>query len=354
MKKKTFALLLALCMLFMLVACGGSVSNPSSAAPAQTSSGSTAASTGGTDAAGEPELVLKLGHALSEQLVLHEAMVSYAEKVYERSNGRIRIDVYANAQLGNERDMVEGMQLGTIDIVYAATSVVANFVPSLSIFDGPFLFRDADHLFKVCDGDIGKGLTDEIKETQNLITLGFMDTGARHIFSTKPVRTMDDFSGLKIRTMENELQTTLFNTLGAQATPMAFGEVYTALQQGTIDAGEQPLQGITGSGFDEICKYVSLSGHVYSPNLFLLGGASYDKIPDDLKEMVLEEGWNACLLQRQLVGDANDGALDQLIANDVEIITLDHEELMAKAQPVYEQFSNLLDPDLVEQIKAIQ
>ncbi len=361
MGKKLLAIAITLTMMVTLFAgCSGGASSPASssaAAPAQGSSDATSPAANpapSSSVAAEPEVVLKLGHGLAETVVLHQAMLSYAEKVAERSNGRIRVDVYANAQLGNERDMVEGMQLGTVDIVYSATSIMANFVPACSIFDAPFLYRDSNHMFKVTDGEVGQKIADEIRTNQGLITLGFMDSGQRHIFSTKPVKTLDDFNGLKIRTMENELQIALFNTLGAQATPMAFGEVYTALQQGTIDAGEQPLQGITGSKFQEICKYVALTGHVYGANLFLMGEKAYEKVPEDLREMVLEEGMNACLLQRQLVAKENEKAIKMLEDAGVEITQMDQTALMEKVQPVYDQFSNLLPPDLVAEIAAVQ
>jgi tripartite ATP-independent transporter DctP family solute receptor len=318
------------------------------------SGGSLSQSASTATEAKKPEIVLKLGHGLSETVVLHKAMLSYAQKVLEHSNGRARIDVYANAQLGNERDMVEGMQLGTVDIVYAATAIMANFVSACSIFDAPFLYRDAEHMFKVTDGTIGQAITKQIRDMQGLITLGFMDAGQRHVFSTKPIKTVDDFKGLKIRTMENDLQIALFNALGAQATPMAFGEVYTALQQKTIDAGEQPLQGITGSKFDDICKYVALTGHVYSACVFLLGEKSYNKIPADLREMILEEGKNCCLLQRQLVAAENAKAIDQLKNNGVTISVIDHEALLAKVKSVYTQFVKLLPPDKVAEIAAVK
>lgn len=342
MKKQVISIMLATTMLAGLLLSGCSGPEGSTSTP------------GGTDQS-EPSgetIVLKLGHSLSETLVAHQAMQEFADKVAERTNGAVKIDVYANSQLGGERDMVEGMQLGTVDIAYVSTSVLANFVPDFYIFDGPFLLN-SDNIWEVCDGEIGTNLGEQLSSSQNIRLLGFMDVGSRNIFSTKPVRSIDDFKGIKIRTMENEAQIALFNMLGAQATPMAFSELYTALQQGTVDAAENSLQGITGSGFDDICKYITLTEHIYAVNAFCIGNNSFEKIPEEYRDIFLEEAAACIENERELVGAENEAAVDDMRANGCEIYEIPHEELVAATEELYTQFADTFPAELVEQIRSI-
>ena len=245
------------------------------------------------------------------------------------------------------------MQLGTVDMVYASTSVIANFVPDFSIFDAPFLIN-SDNVWKVCDGEIGEQLSQELLDTQKIRLIGFTDVGARDIFSTKPVKEMNDFSGLKIRVMENEVHIALFNMLGAQATPMAFSELYTALQQGTVDAGENSLQGITGSGFDDICKYITLTEHIYAVCPLMISDASYAKIPDEYKDIFMEEAKKCVENERKLVAEQNNEALEDMKSNGCEIYEIPHEELATAVSGIYEQFSDTFPQELVKKIQEIK
>ena len=351
--KKIFAAMLAVIMVFTLAACGADT--PPAETPENGPDVATEAPAGegeGTEeAAGTPEVTLKLAHSLAETLPLHQAFMEFSETVKERTNGAVQIDVYANGQLGAERDIVEGMQLGTVDFGYIATAVFANFVPDYYLFDAPFLFEDTESILAVCDSEIGENLGKQLEETQGLIQIGFMDVGGRNIFSTKPVETIEDFEGLKIRVMENDLHIALFNMLGAQATPMAFTELYTALQQGTVDAGENALQGITGSGFDDICKYITISNHIYGINVFAMGQQAYNKIPEEYRDIVMEEAWNCVLRERELVAAANESALSEMEANGCTVYTLDHEALVEKISPIYDQFADILPGELIQQVQ---
>lgn len=347
MKKRIVSMLAAITMLAGLMLSGCSGPGGSANTPNET------AGQGGNEPTSEETVVLKLGHSLSETLVAHQAMQEFADKVAERTDGAVRIDVYANSQLGGERDMVEGMQLGTVDIAYVSTSVLANFVPDFYMFDAPFLLN-SDNIWEVCDGEIGDELGQQLSDTQNIKLLGFMDVGSRNVFSTKPITKLEDFKGIKIRVMENEAQIALFNMLGAQATPMAFSELYTALQQGTVDAGENSLQGITGSGFDEICKYITMTEHIYAVNAFCMSNASLEKIPEEYRDIFLEEAAACIANERELVGAENEKAVDDMKANGCEIYEIPREDLTNAVADIYEQFKDTFPADLVEKVQNME
>ena len=197
-------------------------------------------------------------------------MVRYADLIKDRTKGRVSIQIHHSRQLGDERQVVEGLQLGTIHLTVSSTGPLGGFVPEVNVVDLPFLFRDADHAHTVLDGEIGRGLLDKF-EAVGIKGLAFWENGFRHITTSKrPVQQPGDMKGLKIRVMENKVHQAAFRQLGADATPMAWGEVFTSLQQGLLDAQENPIPIIYTFKLNEVQKYISLTGHVYSPAPILM------------------------------------------------------------------------------------
>ena len=182
-------------------------------------------------------ITFKLGMVDPDGSNFHKGALAIAEEVNKATGGRITIQVFAGGQLGNERDMYEGAQMGTIDMFTASNAVLTSFIPEMAVLDQPFLFETADEAHRVIDGTVGTLIAEKTEE-QKIHTVGWMDVGFRNIFSTRPVTSLEDMKNLKIRTMENDLHIAAFNAMGAIATPMASGDVFTGLQQGTIDAAE--------------------------------------------------------------------------------------------------------------------
>ena len=203
-----------------------------------TSSLLTGCQAGGASADGV--IHLKFGIVNSDTTNYYKGCVAIADEVREATNGKIDIKIYPSGQLGNERDLYEGAQLGSIDMFYAANAVMSSFIPEMKVLDQPFLFENAEEAHNVIDGELGE-LIAKKAEVQGIHVVGWMESGFRNVFSNRPVETIDDFSGLKIRTMENSMHMALFNNLGAMATPMASGDVFTGLQQKTIDAAENSI-----------------------------------------------------------------------------------------------------------------
>ena len=224
---------------------------------------------------------LRLGYSLSPTSHYGIGATIFMNEIARRTNGRITVQDFPSNALGGEREMVEAAQLGTLDLVVTSTGPVGNFVPDTMITDIPFLFRDYDHARRALDGPLGQAILAKcvVKE---LVCLAWWENGFRHLTNSKrAVNSPDDMKGLKVRTMENQVHMTAFRALGAAPTPMAFPEVFGALQQGTVDGQENPMPVILNAKFAQVQKYISLTGHVYSPALAIMSTASWNKLSKD-------------------------------------------------------------------------
>lgn len=227
---------------------------------------------------------LKAGYSLPESSHYGVGATAMAEELARLTDGKFTIKQFPSNALGGEREMVEGAQLGTVDIVLTSTGPVGNFVPETLITDIPFLFRDYEHVDAVLDGPIGQEILDKFPE-HGLIALAWGENGFRNLTNSQhPVKTPEDVEGLKIRTMENPVHMEAFSQLGILPTPMAFPELFTALQQGTVDGQENPIGVILAAKFPEVQKYLSLTNHVYSPALILLSPSVWETLTDEEKE----------------------------------------------------------------------
>jgi len=206
------------------------------------------------------------------------AIDTFAKEVEKRTNGRYKIQTFYNGSLGGERESVEAVQMGTQALTFTSTGPVPNFVPETKILDVPFLFRDKAHARAVLDGPIGEDLLKKF-DSKGIKALAWAENGFRHMTNSKrDVKVPADLKGLKMRTMENPVHIAAYKGFGIVTTPMAFPEVFTALQQGTGDGQENPLSVIISAKFDQVQKHLTLTGHVYSPCLFLMNKGEFDKL----------------------------------------------------------------------------
>lgn len=300
---------------------------------------------------GKPEnVVFKAGHSVAESHPYHLGLVKFAEIVKEKTDGKIQVEIYANAQLGNERDMIEGLQLETIDFVVSSTGPMSNFVPEIGVVDLPFLFRNREHAYAVLDGPIGQNLLKKFEEKQ-IMGLAFWENGFRHLTNSKhPVNTPDDVKGLKLRTMENPVHMEAFKALGAAPTPMAWSEVFTALQQKTIDGQENPIPIIYNQKIYEAQKYLALTGHFYSPSLLLMSKASFDKLTAEEQGVIQKAAVEAANYERGQIKAQEDEQVDKLKAEGMEITEPDHTAFQEATQSVYDKFQDQFGKELIQQI----
>jgi tripartite ATP-independent transporter DctP family solute receptor len=278
-------------------------------------------------------------------------MVRYADLIKERTRGRVTIQIHHSRELGDEREVVEGLQLGTIQLTVTSTGPLGGFVPEMNVVDLPFLFRDPQHAYKVLDGEIGRSLLNKF-EAVGIKGLAFWENGFRHITtSKKPVREPGDLKGLKIRVMENKVHQAAFRQLGADATPMAWGEVFTSLQQGLLDAEENPIPIIYTFKLNEVQKYVSLTGHVYSPAPLLLSKKTWDRMPLDIQKVMLDTAVEVANFQRGLIREQEEKQLGELKAKGMTVIeNPDRAAFREAMKPVFEQFQDRFGKDLVRRI----
>jgi TRAP-type transport system periplasmic protein len=278
-------------------------------------------------------------------------MVRYAQLVRERTQGRVSIQIHHSRQLGDERQVVEGLQLGTVQLTVTSTGPLGGFVPDVNVLDLPFLFRDAAHAYKVLDGDIGRDLLGKF-ETVGIKGLAFWENGFRHVTtSKKPVERPADLKGLKIRVMENRVHQAAFRQLGADATPMAWGEVFTSLQQGLLDAQENPIPIVSTFKLYEVQKYLALTAHVYSPAPVLLSKKSWDRMPPDIQKLLLDTAIEVARVQRQLNRTQEQKQIGELKTKGMIIIEEPDRAAFREAmKPVFEQYQGQFGKELVQRI----
>lgn len=297
---------------------------------------------GGT-AGGEGETyALQAGHSLPDDHPYHIAFEEMAANIEERTEGQVTIDVFANSEIGAERELVEGLTLGTVDMVVTSTAPITNFVPEMEVLDVPFVFQSRDAAVEVLEGEIGDELAAQMEE-QGIILMSWGENGYRHVTNgIRPVEAPADLEGLKIRTQENEIHLAAFEALGAQPTPMAWTEALTALQQGVVDAQENPA--IVADQFnlyEANQEFMTLTGHVYSVAAYLLSAQTYEELPEDLREIVIEEGQAAGARQRELIIEMEAESLQNLKDQGVQIIEeVDLAPFQEAVQPVYEQIEH--------------
>jgi TRAP-type transport system periplasmic protein len=278
-------------------------------------------------------------------------MIRLAQLVRERTGGRVDIRIHHSRQLGDERQVVEGLQLGTVHLTVTSTGPLGGFVPEMNVLDLPFLFRDAAHAYRVLDGEIGRDLLDKF-EAVGIKGLAFWENGFRHITTwKKAIERPADLKGLKIRVMENRVHQAAFRQLGADATPMAWGEVFTSLQQGLLDAQENPIPIVSTFKLYEVQKHLSLTGHVYSPAPVLLSKKTWDRMPLDIQRIVSDTAMEVARVQRQLNRGQEQKQLGELRKQGMSIVeNPDRAAFREAMKPVFEQFEGQFGKDLVQRI----
>ncbi|MBN1647337.1 MAG: TRAP transporter substrate-binding protein [Spirochaetales bacterium] len=305
---------------------------------------------GNGEAGAEKKIVLKASdtHPIDYPTVL--GVLKMGELLNEWTKGRITVEMYPSKQLGEEKETIEQTQLGAIDIVRVSVGPVGEIVPELNVLALPYVFRSEEHCYKVMDGPIGQELLKKV-EAHGLIGLGWYGSGQRSFYNTKkPIKTLADLKGLKFRVMQNEVFVNMVNALGASATPMAYGEVYTALSTGVIDGAENNYPSFFTSNHYEVAQYYTQDEHLRVPEIILFSKKTWDKLSAEDQKLVLKAAAESVPYQRNEWTKMAAASYKQLEAAGVNIITeIDKQPFIDAMAPVYAAY-----PELLEWVKKIQ
>ena len=280
--------------------------------------------------------VIKLAHGLDPSHSVHKAMEFMAEYVFEKSQGKLRIDIYPSEQLGSERECLELLQIGSLGMTKVSCSVLEGFVPSMSVLSLPFIFKDKSHKFKVLEGEIGRELLLDGEEFW-LRGLCFFDAGSRSFYTkNKPILKPSDLEGLKIRTQESPTSMKMVQALGGSPTPISWGELYSALQQGVVDGAENNPPSFYLSRHYEVCKYYCLDEHTSVPDILLISTKTWKDLAPEFQEILQEAADQALQFQKILWKESSDFALEQVRKAGIEILYPDKKIFAKKIEPLYD------------------
>lgn len=278
----------------------------------------------------------------------------FGDILAERSDGRITVNLFPNSQVGDDLQMMNALQSGSLEMTYPSTSPATSIVPELQLFDLPFLFPTPEDADAVLDGEIGQGMLESF-DGSGIHALAWAENGYRQLTnSQRAVAAPEDVQGLRVRVMENPIQVSIWETLGANPTSMAFGEVFSALEQGVVDGQENPWSTILTSRFDEVQDHGSETRHVYTPFLILIGEEFYDGLTPEDQQLITEAAQQAGLYQRTISREYSDFARGELANRGMEVTELDDAQLAAfqeAVQPVYEQWRDEIGADLIDSVQ---
>lgn len=304
----------------------------------------------------EAATTLRLGHVVADNSSLDKGLDYFAKLVSDKSNGELKIQVFPNSSLGDNTAMMEQLQFGSLDLMAPSVAALSGFTPSTAIFDLPYLFKNEAAAEEVLDGPLGDTVGKAL-EPQGFYLLGWMTQSWRHLTCNKEVTKPADVAGIKIRTMDSKYHMAHFNTLGASAIPMAMSELYTALQQGTIDAQENPYTNIVNSRFYEVQKYVVETGHIYDACPLIISTLTWKRLDDNQKKIIKEAAAEAVNWERKEVKKDDDLFREQVKKSGTTVIVLTPEqraEFRKAAQPVYDEFVKEQGQTGADAVKAVE
>lgn len=329
----------------LLAGCGNGTSASQTATTAAAQ-----AETGSTERAGEV-VKLRVGIGTTADSALGRGIEHFGELLDEKSGGKIQVELCAGNVLGGDREMIEGVGLGTFEMCNIATGTVTNFSDKFLALDLPYVVTDRETAYSVLDGEQGRQVLDSLENT-GIYAMNFWELGFRDLYNTKKIiEHPEDVKGLKIRVMENDVYLSLFNGLGAYATPMNIGEVFTALQQGTVDGHDNPI-GVTVAGkFYEADKNCTKTHHVYSATVSMINREFFDSLPEEYQQWIVEADNEARDYERQLVKEEEEAAYEEWTAAGGTVTDVDIDEWAAACGFVVDEYTDQLDMDFVNALR---
>jgi tripartite ATP-independent transporter DctP family solute receptor len=303
---------------------------------------------------GHRKTVLKLGHGLDTAHPVHKAMEFMKLRIEELSGGDVTVDIYPSAVLGAETQCIEQLQNGSLAMTKTSAAAMENFIPSMAALGLPYVFRDSDHYWAVLNGTVGKEMLQE-GDSKFLRGLCYYDAGSRNFYTKdKPIRTPDDLKGLKIRVMNSKTAIDMVKAMGGSPTPIAWGELYSALAQGTVDGAENNPPSFTSNKHYEVCKHFTLDGHTRIPDLLLISSKVWDKLDPQTQEWIQQAAEESSVYQRELWQKETLAALEKAQEEGVTVYEVDTAAFAAKVAPMLAEIENPAVKERVRQISEVQ
>ena len=364
--KKAISVLLSCAMVMSMTACGGGAAKPAETAATTAQAAAPETSAEKEDAAGEKEegseaagqadmgeeLHFKLAENQPDGNPVTEGMKMFAELAKEYTGGTVNIDVYPNAALCDEASSIDQVQMGTLDFSRVNTNTMAPVIDIFGVFAMPYLFSSTEQKYKALDGEAGQAVLSALSD-YNMVGLDYYEAGSRCFYTVnKPIRSVADLKGMKFRVQPTEVAISMVQALGAEATPMEYGEVFQGLQTGIVDGAENDFVSYFTSGHYEVAKYYSLDGHMAPPALLICSQAAWDKMSDPQKEGVIKASKEAAKWQRQAMQDFQEESRAKCEEAGCEIIEVDVKEFQDAVASVYDEYTQY--KEVVDMVRAAQ
>lgn len=298
------------------------------------------------------EVTIRLGHVLAETHNWHRAATGFAEDVAKGTDGRVAVEVFSGGQLGTEKEAVEGLQFGSVQAGVIGTGSFQFLEPKLGILEMPYAWTSREQAFAALDGDLGEHLAGLLAD-KGIVVLSWWELGFRNVTNNKgPINTPADLAGLKIRVTPDPVRLRTFELLGAEPAPLAFGELYTALQQGVFDAQENPLSVIESASFFEVQKFISMTQHIWGASALVMAKTVFDKLSDADKEVVMEAAGSWGQKQRELVASEDADLIASLKEHGMQFNEVDKAPFVAAVQPIWDQQADVYGAELMTLIEG--
>ncbi len=293
------------------------------------------------------ETTIRLGHVLADTHSWHEAATGFAKDVAEKTEGRVKIEVFPSGQLGTEKEVIEGMQIGTIQAGLIGSGSFQFVEPKFGIIEMPYAWTSREQAFAALDGDLGTALSDLLRP-KGIEVLGWWENGFRNITNNvRPIEKPADLEGLKIRVTPDKVRLATFELLGAQPAPLSFGELYSALQQGVFDAQENPLSIIDSASFFEVQKYVSMTGHIWGAACLTVSSVTWAQISPEDQAVVKEAAVKWGNAQRQMIANSETALVEKLKSKGMQFNDVDKAAFIEALQPIWESQKDVFGPELL-------
>jgi tripartite ATP-independent transporter DctP family solute receptor len=303
---------------------------------------------------GQRQRVLKLGHGLDTGHPVHRAMEFMKMRLEALSGGSVTIDIYPSSVLGSETQCIEQLQNGSLAMTKTSAAAMENFIPAMSVYGLPYVFRDAEHYWAVLNGPVGQDMLQK-GESKFLRGLCYYDGGSRNFYTKDtPINTPDDLKGLKIRVMNSRTAIDMVKAMGGSPTPIAWGELYSALAQGTVDGAENNPPSFTSNKHYEVCKHFTLDGHTRIPDMLMMSSKVWNKLDPQVQDWLMQAAEESSVFQRELWAKESIAALEKAKAEGVTIYEVDTAAFAAKVAPMLAEVENPEVRELLKQISEVK